>query len=102
MSLSICSTCPSTLRSHCSRFNYSLHHPKKKDIKPVLSEFERVCIFLKSIYVAEGKEYVFYEGGVMELGLTRDAKPIAYGSKGSGMTLSSCFKSLESEETQQI
>jgi hypothetical protein len=73
MSLSICSSCPSTLRSHCSRFNYSLHHPKKKDVKPVLSEFERVCIFLKSIYVAEGKEYVFYEGGVMELGLTRDS-----------------------------
>ena len=44
-----------------------------KGVKPVLSEFERVCLFLKSIYVAEGKEYVFYEGGVMELGLTRDS-----------------------------
>lgn len=68
MSLSICNSCQSDLRSRCTRFNYPLHHPKKKDAKPVLSEFERACILLKHIYVVTGKEYVFYEGGILELG----------------------------------
>jgi len=68
MSLSICSSCPSEVRTRCSRFNNPLHKPKKKGEQPILSEHEKVCILLKNIYVAQGHEEIFYEGGIIEGG----------------------------------
>lgn len=64
---STCGNCPLDLKSRCSRFNYPLHHPKKKGEEPVLSEVERACILLKHIYVIPGKEERFYEGGRLEI-----------------------------------
>jgi hypothetical protein len=73
MSLSICPSCPSEVRSRCSSFNLPLHKAKK-DEKPILSEHEKACILLKHIYVCEGHEEVFYEGGRLELGIEKEGE----------------------------